>query len=438
MRSVWSAMSSMTLFAGRYRLEDRIAVGGVGEVWRGVDAVLARPVAVKLLRAEYAGHAEILARFRAEARHAGSVSHPAIAQIHDYGEPDPPQPPYLVMELVDGPSLAGLLAARRLDPATTMNVIAQAAAGLHAAHLAGLVHRDIKPANLLVAPYGNVKITDFGVAHAAGSAPITLGGRVVGTPAYLAPERLTGASATPAADLYALGVVAYECLAGGPPFTGMPMEVAAAHRELPLPPLPATVPADVATLVGELTAKDPAARPGSAAEVSSRAAHLRDAMGGGALPPCLRPETITRTLPQMQALGSNRRFAARSAALAVAAVLAAGLLGLLVGGVFAGTPPAPRPSASPRMVDVGGSLAGQRVSAVQRQLRQLGLVVRVLWRPSGEQAPGTVLSVLPSGRMRAGSLVIVTGALQVPGNGHGQGKGQGHGGDTGPGNGDGG
>ena len=88
----------MTLFAGRYRLEGRIAVGGVGEVWRGVDAILARPVAVKLLRAEYAGHAEILARFRAEARHAGSVSHPAIAQIHDYGEPEPPQRPYLVME----------------------------------------------------------------------------------------------------------------------------------------------------------------------------------------------------------------------------------------------------------------------------------------------------------------------------------------------------
>jgi serine/threonine-protein kinase len=298
------------------------------------------------------------------------------------------------------------------------------------------VHRDIKPANLLVAPHGNVKITDFGVAHAAGSAPITLGGRVVGTPAYLAPERLAGARATPAADLYALGVVAYECLAGAPPFTGMPMEVAAAHRELPLPPLPATVPAEVATLVGELTAKDPAARPGSAAEVSSRAAHLRDAMGGGALSPCPRRGTVTQTLPELQAPGSNRRFAARSAALAVAAVLAAALLGLLVGGVFAGIPAAPRPSASPRMVEVGGSLAGQQVGAVSRQLRQLGMVVRVRWRPSGEQAPGTVLSVLPNGRVRAGSLVVVTGALQVPGNGHDHANN--HGGDTGPGNGDGG
>ena len=178
--------TSVTL-AGRYRLDGRIAFGGVGEVWRAVDLVLGRPVAVKLLRAEYAEHPEVLTRFRAEARHAGSVSHPGIAQVYDFGETGAADSPYLVMELVDGPSLARVLAAGPLNPADTMDVLAQAAAGLQAAHAAGLVHRDIKPGNLLVGPVGQVKITDFGIAYAAWSAPITQTGALVGTPAYLAP-----------------------------------------------------------------------------------------------------------------------------------------------------------------------------------------------------------------------------------------------------------
>ena len=222
--------------AGRYRLETQIAVGGVGEVWRAIDTVLARPVAVKLLRAEYASQPETLARFRAEARHAGSMSHPAIARVYDYGDAVPPYPPFLVMELVDGPSLAALLAAGPLVPGHAMDVVAQVASGLRVAHAAGLVHRDIKPANLLIGPGGQVKITDFGIAHVAGSAPVTRTGAVIGTPNYLAPERVAGAPATPASDLYSLGVVAHECLTGTPPFSGSPVEVAAAHREQELPP----------------------------------------------------------------------------------------------------------------------------------------------------------------------------------------------------------
>ena len=127
-------MSSSTWMLGRYQLQDQIAAGGMGEVWRGVDTVLDRPVAVKLLRAEHAQRAETVARFRREARHAGSVSHPAIASVHDYGEAGPAHPPYLVMELVDGPSLAGLLSAGPLSPARPLDVIAQVAAGLSAAH----------------------------------------------------------------------------------------------------------------------------------------------------------------------------------------------------------------------------------------------------------------------------------------------------------------
>src|SRR5215467_5807055 len=277
-----AVMPPPPLLAGRYRLESQIAAGGVGEVWCAEDTVLMRPVAVKLLRAEFAGHAEEQERFRAEARHAGGLSHPAIARVYDYCEPTPEHPAFLVMELVDGLSLAALLTAGPLGAAQTMDVVAQVASGLQAAHAAALVHRDIKPANLLLAADGQVKITDFGIAHVAGSVPVTRTGTVMGTPAYLAPERVSGAPATPASDLYSLGVVAYECLAGAQPFTGKPLEVAAAHRDLPLPPFPHAVPAEVAQLVAELTAKNPAARPASAREVATRAGRLREGVAGGA------------------------------------------------------------------------------------------------------------------------------------------------------------
>ncbi|MHB1597117.1 MAG: serine/threonine-protein kinase, partial [Streptosporangiaceae bacterium] len=261
--------------AGRYRLQRRIAAGGMGEVWAGRDTVLDREVAVKLLRAEYAEHGETLARFRDEARHAAAVVHPGIAQVYDYGE-DPQ--PFLVMELVHGPSLAAVLARGPIDARTTMRVAAQAASALGAAHDAGLVHRDVKPGNLLLGPGGQVKITDFGIASAAGSAPLTRTGTVIGTPAYLAPERVAGRPATPASDLYSLGVVCHECLAGAPPFSGTAVEIAVAHSQGQIPPLPPHVPADVAALVASLTARDPRDRPATAAAAAAWAARVRDGL----------------------------------------------------------------------------------------------------------------------------------------------------------------
>jgi len=270
---------------GRYRLDARIAAGGMGEVWRGTDLALSRAVAVKLLHPEHASQPDGLARFRAEAQHAGSLSHPNIAQVYDYCEPAPPDPAYLVMELVDGPSLARHLDGGPLSPARSLDVIEQVASGLAAAHRAGLLHRDIKPGNLLLSQDGLIKITDFGIARASGSVVHTRTGALTGTPAYLAPERFAGTPATPATDLYALGVVAHQCLTGQLPFAGDPLVVALAHVERDMPPLPESVPADLAALVADLTRKDPRARPASAIAVLSRAGLIRQAIPGSPAAP---------------------------------------------------------------------------------------------------------------------------------------------------------
>src|SRR5579862_2549837 len=264
-----------TLLAGRYVLDEPIGAGGYCEVWRATDTVLTRPVAVKLLHPGYAAHGEALARFKAEARHAGALSHENVARVYDYGEPTDGQS-YLVMELIDGPSLADVLARGPLGARPTMDMVAQVAAGLQAAHTAGLIHRDVKPANILFTSEGSVRITDFGIAHAVGSTPVTSTGMVMGTPGYIAPERVSGAQAGPASDLYGLGIVAYECLTGSQPFRGGALDVAIAHRDRPLPPLPVSVPAEVAAFVMTLTAKDPVWRPASAGEVADQAARLRD------------------------------------------------------------------------------------------------------------------------------------------------------------------
>jgi eukaryotic-like serine/threonine-protein kinase len=458
--------STMLVLAGRYRLEERIAAGGAGEVWRGHDTVLARAVAVKLLRPEYAEHPETLARFRAEARHAAGITHPGIAQVYDYGED---RRPFLVMELVDGPSLAAVLAGGPLDATHTMEVAAQTATALAAAHAAGLVHRDIKPANLLIGPGGQVKITDFGIAYAAGSAPLTRTGTLIGTPAYLAPERAAGKPATAASDLYSLGIVCYECLTGAPPFAGTPVEVALAHSRGQLPTLPLQVPAEVAALVTSLTAKDPAARPASAADAARWAARLRDALPPGttarhtgwdgplsAARPDPMPATLVGAPSQVMADAPGSpppayrpprrpdRHRRRTLALAVGvAALIAGLaVWLLAGGPGAANParhtagPAPVSASptAPRLAEVNqATLIGQPVSAVRRQLRQRGLRVQVIWRENGHQQPGTVISVQPTGRLPGGTTVAVTGALAPPGHrgGHGNGGGNDNGGGQG-------
>jgi eukaryotic-like serine/threonine-protein kinase len=278
------------LLGGRYRLSGRIAVGGMGEVWRGTDELLDRPVAVKLLSAAHATDEAFRARFRAEARYAASLSHPNIAQVFDYGETSsdeeapsdlPSGGAYLVMELVSGEPLSALIARQeRLPAADTLRIVSQAADALAAAHEAGIVHRDIKPGNLLVTPDGTTKITDFGIARAmwaAQASHLTQTGMVMGTASYVSPEQATGGTITSASDIYSLGVVAYECLTGTPPFTAeTPVAIAVAHMHRPVPPLPDDVPAPVAELVTNMLAKQPEDRPQSARWVADHARRLRN------------------------------------------------------------------------------------------------------------------------------------------------------------------
>ena len=266
---------------GRYELIERIASGGMGEVWRGVDQILGRPVAIKLLAAAHASDEQFRARFRAEARYAAALSHPGIARVFDYGETSPLGGPYLVMELVDGEPLSAILERRgRLPADVTMDIVGQAASALDAAHQAGIVHRDIKPGNLLITANGTTKITDFGIAKArqAQALNLTATGIVMGTALYVSPEQATGATVTGASDIYSLGVVAYECLAGQPPFVAdQPLAIAIMHKHEPVPPLPADVPRPVGDLVFAMLAKTPEGRPETARHVADRADVIRDA-----------------------------------------------------------------------------------------------------------------------------------------------------------------
>ncbi|MGH4025249.1 MAG: serine/threonine-protein kinase, partial [Pseudonocardiaceae bacterium] len=276
------------LLAQRYRLGRRIAVGGMGEVWEAEDTRLGRQVAVKVLKPELSGDPEFRARFQTEARMTASLNHPGIAAVHDYGETDvvrsgthsahtDPHTAYLVMELVAGDPLSAILQRHpRLSAERTLDILGQAAEAVAAAHERGLVHRDIKPANILITPAGRVKLTDFGIAKAVNTAPVTREGMVMGTAHYIAPEQAAGHEAGPASDVYSLGVVGYECLAGQRPFvTDSAVAVAMMHiRDAP-PPLPPDVPPGVRALIEAALVKDPGQRYRTGDEFAAAVAAVR-------------------------------------------------------------------------------------------------------------------------------------------------------------------
>ncbi|QDY11367.1 serine/threonine protein kinase [Micromonospora sp. HM134] len=271
----------------RYRLDERIASGGMGDVWRGTDQVLGRTVAVKSLLPALLDEPGFAERFRGEARTMATINHPGVVDVYDFGSDQ--QIAFLVMEYVEGDALSATLSrVGRLTPARTMALLAQAADALHAAHEKGIVHRDVKPGNLLVRPNGTLVLTDFGIARSELVGQLTAAGSVLGTASYISPEQATGAVATPASDVYALGVVAYQCLAGRRPFEGdNPLEIAMKHvRDTPRP-LPGDIPPPVKAIVERAMAKEPGHRWPSAAALASVARQAKQALsqqaraGGG-------------------------------------------------------------------------------------------------------------------------------------------------------------
>jgi serine/threonine protein kinase len=282
--------------ADRYLLERRIAVGGMGEVWEASDTRLGRSVAVKVLRPELGDESEFLHRFRIEARTVASLDHSGIAAVHDYGEDEGPngrRTAYLVMELVRGEPLSTVISRGPIDADETLRLIEDAAWALQAAHERGFVHRDVKPGNILVRTDGVVKLTDFGIAKAADAVPVTRSGMVMGTAHYIAPEQASGAEAGPASDVYSLGIVGYECLAGHRPFRADSAVAVAMMqvREAP-PPLPPSVPAGARELIEAALVKDPAQRYSTGGEFALAVAAVRL---GEPLP---EPGAVTGTIVQ--------------------------------------------------------------------------------------------------------------------------------------------
>ena len=252
----------------RYALTERIAAGGMGEVWEATDTVLGRTVAVKLLHPGLSQENDFVERFRAEARHTAGFQHPNITTVFDYGEEDGTA--YLVLELVVGQPLSQIIYERApLSAQETTSILIQAATALAVAHRGGVVHRDVKPANILVTADGTAKLTDFGISRLTDAAPLTQTGSIIGTAQYLSPEQAMGQSATASSDIYALGIVGHEMLTGKRPFdAGTMVATALAHINQEPPPLPDTLPVGIRGVIAAALSKDPANRPTSAAAMA--------------------------------------------------------------------------------------------------------------------------------------------------------------------------
>ena len=259
----------------RYRLDERVDGGAMGDVWRGTDTRLNRQVAVKVLHAALSTTTEFRNRFSAEARAAAALRAPGVVDLYDYGEDHPEDGTvisYLVMEFVPGPALSKIIADKgRIPPGDTMAMIGKCAKALDAAHQAGVIHRDVKPGNILVLDDGNIKVVDFGIARAHGESGLTATGQVMGTVAYVSPEQLYDEELSGATDLYSLGIVAYECLAGVKPFTGdAPAAVIRAQLQQEPPPLPDDIPSEVTAIVMRCLKKEPGERWSSGAELAEQ------------------------------------------------------------------------------------------------------------------------------------------------------------------------
>jgi tRNA A-37 threonylcarbamoyl transferase component Bud32 len=316
----------------RYVSPNLVAHGGMGEVYRATDAVLGRPVAVKLLAERYARDPEARGRFKREALAAARLSgEPHVITVFDVGEHE--ERPFIVMEYLEGGSLHDKLTAGVFGVLEALDWLGQAAEALDTAHRHGIVHRDVKPANLLLDRGGSLRVSDFGVASAAGLDTLTLPGTVLGTAGYLAPEQARGEPATPASDRYALGVVAFELLTGRRPYAAdTPLTEAFAHVSAPIPSATAitpALPAAVDAVLERALAKEAADRPGSCTEL---VAGIRNAFADDAAPTLVDPgpaaPTVAVTAPRHHPRRRRGRRAVAVAALAVGGISAGALVGI--------------------------------------------------------------------------------------------------------------
>ena len=259
---------------GRYELHAVIGEGTFGRVYRGFDRRLARRVAVKVIKPWWAEDPDWVESFEREAQLLASISDPGIVQIFDVGSAA--EGLYYVAELVEGESLAQRLSAGPLAGSEALDIAEQLSRALARAHVQNVVHRDVKPANVLLSFDGRIKVGDFGVARLAAGSSEAAGGTIVGTPRYMAPEQARGGAITPATDVYGVGVVLYEMLAGRPPFDGdSAVELALRHVNDPPPPLPAAVPRAIARVTDRALAKAPAQRYADGGELADALARAR-------------------------------------------------------------------------------------------------------------------------------------------------------------------
>ncbi|WP_422733399.1 protein kinase domain-containing protein [Micromonospora sp. WMMD558] len=362
------------LIGDRYRLADRIAAGGMGEVWRAVDETLNRTVAVKMLHTRFLEEASAGERFRREARAMAALRHPNVAEVYDYGEAPLPGASglaYIVMAYVQGQPLSDRIAELgRLGTAETLSIVAQTARALQAAHDVGVVHRDVKPGNLIIEPDGHVVLVDFGIAHSPEATSLTAANQVVGTALYMAPEQLSRNAIAPAADIYALGAVAYHCLAGHPPFPGEnPVAVALRRLDEEPPPLPDDVPTAVRHLVATAMARDPDHRFPTAAAMAATAEAVS---GSPASPTAPALAAVAPAAPEAARAAATRskeaaRRPGRGAWRGITAVVLALLATAAAAVVFAdrtGWSPGPSDGPSPSVVTSGpDSVGGDPVNA---------------------------------------------------------------------------
>ena len=272
------------MIAGRYEIVEKIGSGGMGVVWKAKDKILDRHVALKILRPEMSEDQAFVQRFRQEAKAAASLSHSNIVNIYDVGQDRGLH--YIVMELVEGQTLRDKLnEAGRLSVDEAVNIAIQICLGLAHAHACGIIHRDIKPQNILITNTGQVKVADFGIARALGSASNTGKSIVVGSASYLSPEQVTNQAVTAASDLYSLGVVLYEMVTGELPYTGdTPIAVAIQHVEGRIPSVRERnpdAPIELEMIISKAMAKDPEDRFQSAGEMMASLRRVRPHLGIG-------------------------------------------------------------------------------------------------------------------------------------------------------------